>query len=94
MASKKELFGIMNETVKTKFVIVKLLKGNKFLYMTDVESTGVDKGTVGWDKGKAAKFFDNRYEAEKLVCLLLAKGNANAFVMEIPDYHNLENFHN
>ena len=91
---KKELFGIMNETVKTKFVIVKLLKGNKFLYMTDVEPTGKDKGTVGWDKGKPAKFFDTRYEAEKLVCLILAKGNANAFVMEIPDYHNLENFHN
>lgn len=94
MASKKELFGIMNETVKVKFVIVKLLKGNKFLYLTDVSPTGNDKGTVGWDKGKAAKLFDTRYEAEKLVCLILAKGNANAFVMEIPDYHNFENFHN
>lgn len=94
MAKKKELFGIMNDTVKVKFAIVRILKGNKLLYLTDVAATGIDKGTVGWDSKKTAHFFDDRFEAEKLVCLMIPHGVADAFVLEVPDYFPLENFRN
>lgn len=48
--AKKECFGIMNETVKTKFAIVKILGNRKILFMTDVINEGIDKGYCrGWD---------------------------------------------
>ena len=94
MAKKKELFGIMNDTVKVKYAIVRILNGNELLYLTDVTPTGHDKGSVGWDKGKSAHFFDYRFEAEKLVCLMIPHGITDAFVLEVPDYYPLENFRN
>lgn len=93
MKNKKECFGIMNETIDTKFALVKISKGKKIVYATDVQHDGIDKGTVGFEKGKQAHFFDDRYEAEKLCCLLACK-NTFAFVMEVPSYFNYEDFKN
>lgn len=92
--AKKVTFGIMNDTVKVKYAIVRILNGNELLFLTDVAPTGLDKGTVGWDKEKSAHFFNDRFEAEKLVCLMIPHGITDAFVLEVPDYFPLENFRN
>lgn len=93
MGKKKECFGIMNETVKIKYAVVKILGNRKVLFMTDVQNEGIDKGTVGWESGKQAYFYDDRFSAEKMCCLLACKGTY-AFVLEVPDYYPLENFKN
>lgn len=89
MGKKKECFGIMNETVSTKFAVVKITKSKKLIFMTDVQNDGIDKGTVGFESGKQAFFFDDRFSAEKMCCLLACKGTF-AFVLEVPDYYPLE----
>ena len=89
MGKKKECFGIMNETVSTKFTVVKITKSKKLIFMTDVQNDGIDKGTVGFEAGKQAFFFDDRFSAEKMCCLLACKGTF-AFVLEVPDYYPLE----
>ena len=93
MAKKKECFGIMNETVSVKYAVVKILGNRKILFMTDVTNEGIDKGSVGWEKDKQAYFFDDRFSAEKMCCLLACK-NTYAFVLEVPDYYLLESFKN
>ena len=92
--AKKETFGLMNDTVKVKYAIVRILKDNKLLYLTDVQSTGVNKGNVGWDLGKPAYFFDDRKQAENLVTLMIPHGILDALVLEVPDYLNLNSFKN
>ena len=90
---KKERFGLMNETVTTKFAIIKIDKHRKVVFMTDVMPTGVNKGSVGWERGKPAHFFDDRKEAENIVCLMIPH-NVFALVLEVPSYFKLEYFKN
>lgn len=90
MAKKKVTFGSM-ATCTVRYAIVIINIDNTIRYVTKVQT--VPHKYCEWNKGEQAYFFESRECAED-VCFGLNVNGTGAFVMEVPDYYDYENFKN
>ena len=91
MAKKnKPTFGTL-ATCKVRYVIVILFTDKSVKFLTDVHYE--PHKYCEWLDGIQAYFFDDRIYAED-ICFGLNANGSGAFVMEVPDYFNDENFIN
>lgn len=90
MAKKKATFGTM-ATCKVRYVIGIVFEDNTLKFVTDVLYEPHKE--CRWDSGKKAYIFDAKTYAED-ICFGLNVNGSPAFVMEIPDYFDYEDFKN
>ena len=88
--AKKATFGTI-ATCKVRYIIVIIFNDNSIKFLTDVHYE--PHKYCEWLDGKQAYFFDDRKYAED-ICFGLNANGWGAFVMEVPDFFNDDNFTN
>lgn len=86
---KKPTFGSL-ATCKVSYVIAICYTDNTVKYVTNICYSPKE---CRWEDGKQALFFSDRRSAED-ICFGLNVNGTGAFVMEVPDYFEPENFKN
>lgn len=86
----KVTFGTLCTCV-VRYVIVIIYTDNTIKYVTSVRYSPHKE--CRWDVGKKAYFFDDKKQAED-ICFGLSANGTGAFVMEVPNYFDEENFVN
>ena len=78
-------------TGKIRYVIAVIFTDNTYKYVTKVET--YPHKYCEWNDGEKAHFFDDKADVEE-ICLGLNVNGTGAFVVEVPDYFDEENFKN
>lgn len=90
MAKKKVTFGD-RANCEVRYVIAIVFTDNTIKYVTNVQV--VPHKYCEWKDGEKAKIFTDKVTAEN-ICFGLNIHGTGAFVMEVPDYFNDDDFSN